>query len=215
MNAALAINRKPLTAVRDRGTALAFDFGEKRIGVAVGDLKLRIAHPLVTVDALENGRRFAAIAGLIAEWQPVLLVVGTPSLGSDRVSDQEPLHIPAGGGTEAGRHRQHKTQTDTPPSAPPYPRRTSAAAQSGKDDSNKKLAPLCRKFANRLRARFGIPVILVDESHSSNAASLQLDDAGVRGRKQKTVLDRVAAQQILQTYFSTMIDNSQTASREG
>ncbi len=57
---------------------LAFDFGEKRIGVATGDLALRIAHPLTTIESDDNNKRFAAIAALIAEWKPVLLVVGVP-----------------------------------------------------------------------------------------------------------------------------------------
>lgn len=61
------------------GTVLAFDFGEKRIGVAVGDLAVGIAHPLTTVSAEENRTRFAAIAALIEEWRPVELVVGVPA----------------------------------------------------------------------------------------------------------------------------------------
>ncbi len=57
---------------------LAFDFGEKRIGVAVGDVAVRIAHPLVTITAEDNARRFEDIRKLIAEWRPVRLVVGLP-----------------------------------------------------------------------------------------------------------------------------------------
>jgi putative Holliday junction resolvase len=60
------------------GTVLAFDFGEKRIGVAVGDLTAGIAHPLTTIGAADNRSRFAAIAALIEEWQPAELVVGVP-----------------------------------------------------------------------------------------------------------------------------------------
>ncbi|MBL8390315.1 MAG: Holliday junction resolvase RuvX [Candidatus Accumulibacter sp.] len=68
----------PEAAARPRGTVLAFDFGEKRIGVAVGDGQLRQAHPLTTIDAEASNARFAAIAELIAEWQPDSLVVGQP-----------------------------------------------------------------------------------------------------------------------------------------
>jgi putative holliday junction resolvase len=57
---------------------LAFDFGEKRIGVAVGDLTLRIAHPLSTIRAEDNSTRFAEIGKLIEEWRPARLVVGLP-----------------------------------------------------------------------------------------------------------------------------------------
>lgn len=60
------------------GSVLAFDFGEKRIGVAVADLAVGIAHPLQIVDAEDAKTRFAAIATLIAEWQPERLIVGEP-----------------------------------------------------------------------------------------------------------------------------------------
>ncbi|HYH43632.1 MAG TPA: Holliday junction resolvase RuvX [Burkholderiales bacterium] len=59
-------------------TVLAFDFGEKRIGVAVGDLGVGIAHPLATVAAEDNATRFSEIAKLIGEWRPGRLVVGLP-----------------------------------------------------------------------------------------------------------------------------------------
>lgn len=61
-----------------RGTVLAFDFGEKRVGVAMADLGVSIAHPLQTIHAEDNTVRFAAIAALIAEWKPVRLIVGEP-----------------------------------------------------------------------------------------------------------------------------------------
>jgi putative holliday junction resolvase len=60
------------------GTVLAFDFGEKRIGVAVGETLLSLAHPLLTIDAEENTAKFEQIAALLQEWQPVLLIVGLP-----------------------------------------------------------------------------------------------------------------------------------------
>jgi len=59
-------------------TVLAFDFGTQRIGVAVGDTAVRIAHPLTTIDGVANAPRFAAIEALIAEWRPKLLIVGRP-----------------------------------------------------------------------------------------------------------------------------------------
>jgi putative Holliday junction resolvase len=60
------------------GTVLAFDFGERRIGVAVGEIQLGMAHPLATIEAQSNDDRFARIEKLIAEWRPVLLIVGLP-----------------------------------------------------------------------------------------------------------------------------------------
>src|SRR5262245_7910975 len=61
------------------GTVLAFDFGTKRIGVATGDFETRLAHPLDTIAHAENRLRFAAIERLVAEWRPVLFVVGLPA----------------------------------------------------------------------------------------------------------------------------------------
>lgn len=66
------------SAKRPSSTVLAFDFGEKRIGVAVGERVLAQAHPLTTICGERNDERFAAIAALIAEWQPAGLVVGLP-----------------------------------------------------------------------------------------------------------------------------------------
>jgi putative Holliday junction resolvase len=62
-----------------RGAVLAFDFGGKRIGVAVGEIELGIPHALTVIAAEDNRSRFAAIAALIAEWRPVRLVVGVAS----------------------------------------------------------------------------------------------------------------------------------------
>lgn len=63
---------------RAQGSVLAFDFGTRRIGIAIGETMLGQARPLLTLDAEANQVRFAAIEKLIAEWQPALLVVGLP-----------------------------------------------------------------------------------------------------------------------------------------
>ena len=68
----------PESGARQRGSLLAFDFGTKRIGVAVGELELGVAHPLATIRGEQNDRRFTEIAALIDEWKPVRLVVGVP-----------------------------------------------------------------------------------------------------------------------------------------
>lgn len=60
-------------------TVLAFDFGLKRIGVAVGNTLLRQAQPLTVITSLTNDAKFADIAALINEWQPARCVVGLPS----------------------------------------------------------------------------------------------------------------------------------------
>ena len=59
-------------------TLLAFDFGLKRTGVAVGNTISGGARPLTTIVAEENDKRFAAIEALIKEWQPQRLLVGLP-----------------------------------------------------------------------------------------------------------------------------------------
>lgn len=61
-----------------KGSVLAFDFGLKRIGVAVGEWETRCAHPLDAIAEEANARRFAHIEALVAEWRPTELVVGLP-----------------------------------------------------------------------------------------------------------------------------------------
>ena len=57
---------------------LAFDFGTRKIGVAVGNTLVRVAHPLTTIRGEARAPRFEAIGALVAEWQPRSLVVGLP-----------------------------------------------------------------------------------------------------------------------------------------
>jgi putative Holliday junction resolvase len=69
------------------------------------------------------------------------------------------------------------------------------------DGTPHELTALCRRFANRLKGRFNLPVILVDERYTSLSASAQLNEEGIHGKKQKALIDQYAAQQILQAYF--------------
>lgn len=59
-------------------TILAFDFGFRRIGCAVGQSITGSASPLQAVTNSDNGPDFDAISSLVAEWQPSRLVVGLP-----------------------------------------------------------------------------------------------------------------------------------------
>jgi len=59
-------------------TLLGFDFGLKRIGVAVGNSLLCQAQPLVIITNADNAGKFDAIATLIARWEPARCVVGMP-----------------------------------------------------------------------------------------------------------------------------------------
>lgn len=61
-----------------RGTLLGFDFGLMRTGVAVGELETGHASALETIHAESADQRFASVSRLVAEWQPVGLVVGMP-----------------------------------------------------------------------------------------------------------------------------------------
>lgn len=60
-------------------TVLGFDFGLKRIGVAVGNTLICQAQPLTVITASTNDAKFAAIEALIREWKPSRCVVGLPS----------------------------------------------------------------------------------------------------------------------------------------
>ncbi len=151
MSELAATNENPAPAANlAQGTLLAFDFGKKRIGVAVGSSIAHTTRPLITLHGEQNEQRFIAIAALLKEWQPNALVVGLPC---------------------------------------------------NDDGTPHEMTRLCRRFANRLKGRFNLPVILVDERYTSTSASSQLTEMGVYGMKQKMLIDQVAAQHILLAYF--------------
>ena len=81
------------------------------------------------------------------------------------------------------------------------PRQLVVGLPAHTDGSEHELTRLCRKFGRRLQGRFGLPVYWVDERLSSLYAESLLAEAQVFGRKQKAVLDQVAAQAILQGFF--------------
>jgi putative Holliday junction resolvase len=131
-------------------TVLAFDFGTRRIGVAMGNTLTRMAHPLVTIDNERSDERFAAIAALVAEWQPGTLVVGLPTHTDGTEHDMT-----------------HRAQ----------------------------------RFARQLAGRFRLPVTLVDERWTTEAAQSVMAATGTSGRKDRAARDAVAAQLILQRWF--------------
>lgn len=57
-------------------TLLAFDFGEKKIGIAIGNTLTRQARPLEIIFSEERAVRFGRIAALLEEWRPQRVVVG-------------------------------------------------------------------------------------------------------------------------------------------
>ena len=135
------------------GTVLAFDFGEKRIGVATGETLLGTAHPLTVIRAESNDDRFAAIAKLVAEWQPVQFVVGLP------------MHM---------------------------------------DGTEHEMTRMARKFAERLQRRHKLPLSFADERLTSVDAESLLRETGRNSKSAKPLLDAVAAQLILQTWFESL-----------
>jgi putative holliday junction resolvase len=137
-------------------TVLAFDFGTRRIGVAVGNTLTRRAHPLTTIEGERNDQRFAAIAALVAQWQPGMLVVGLPTHADGSVHD---------------------------------------------------MTLRAQRFARQLDGRFGLPVAMVDERWTTEAAQSAQEAAGATGRRGRAVRDQVAAQLILQNWFDEP-DNS-------
>jgi len=73
----------------DARTILAFDFGLRRIGVAVGQDVTGSASPLGIVANRESGVDHDAIAALIHEWRPSGLVVGMPAHADGSATDLE------------------------------------------------------------------------------------------------------------------------------
>jgi putative Holliday junction resolvase len=59
-------------------TYLAFDFGLKRVGVAVGDAITGSARPLPTVHVSGNEIDWRPLLALVAEWRPKAVIVGLP-----------------------------------------------------------------------------------------------------------------------------------------
>lgn len=57
---------------------IGFDFGMKRIGVAVGQTVTQTARPLVTLAAKQGIPHWQQIAALVKKWHPDALVVGIP-----------------------------------------------------------------------------------------------------------------------------------------
>lgn len=65
------------------GVFLGFDFGYKRIGVAVGQQITCSARPLTTLDARLGVPNWDAVQKIITEWCPQALVVGLPTCIDD------------------------------------------------------------------------------------------------------------------------------------
>ncbi|MEN9945762.1 MAG: hypothetical protein RLZZ293_148 [Pseudomonadota bacterium] len=61
---------------------LGLDYGDMRLGVAVANNLLQIAHPLITISGEGMWQKIDQLAPLITKWQPQLLVLGMPELNA-------------------------------------------------------------------------------------------------------------------------------------
>lgn len=61
------------------GVYLGFDFGYKRIGVAVGQRLTCSASPLATISAQTGVPDWTVVAKVVAQWTPQALIVGIPT----------------------------------------------------------------------------------------------------------------------------------------
>ena len=131
-------------------TALAFDYGTQRIGVAFGQSISSTAKAVTILKAKDGVPDWDQIQKLIDEWKPVLLVVGLPY---------------------------------------------------NRDGTESKLLTQAIKFARRLNGRFNLPSFGIDERLSSKAA-IEKVVKDSHGNKNKTAIDDIAAQIILENWFS-------------
>lgn len=128
-------------------TALAFDYGVRQIGVAVGQTLTGTATPLGVIRARDGQPEWGEVERLLKEWRPGLVLVGLP------------LNM---------------------------------------DGSESDFCARTRKFARRLRGRFGTPVQMVDERLSTREAK---ERGGSRESYRDSPVDNLAAQIILESWL--------------
>ncbi len=131
---------------------MAFDFGESRIGVAVGNTLLKIPHPVATITGRNKFEKLDKIKKLVESWQPKQFVVGMPS----QIEDKEKLILEI------------------------------------------------KRFANRIKHKFNLPYVFINEDYTSSIANNKLNAQNIRGVAQKSKLDQLAACEILQFYFNLL-----------
>lgn len=131
-------------------TLLAFDYGRRRIGVAVGQELTGSATALETLPARDGQPDWDSVTRLIKEWQPNACVIGLPV---------------------------------------------------NMDGTEHELAPLVRRFGNRLHGRYNLPIYFIDERLSSHEAEQRLREGQTRGRVRKEDIDREAARLILLSFL--------------
>jgi len=134
---------------------IGFDFGMKRIGVAIGQTITQTARPLDTILAKDGVPNWNAVTKLIKKWLPDALVVGIP------------LNM---------------------------------------DGTDQPISKQARLFADALRERFQLSVHEMDERLTTKDARERLFISGGYKALQDGQVDRVAAQLILQNWFTEKLN---------
>ncbi len=132
---------------------LGFDYGARRIGVAVGNRISGTARALDVVSNGANGPDWPRLAALLREWRPEALIVGLPLM---------------------------------------------------LDSTEQANSQAARAFADELRARHQLPVMLVDERLSSREAASRFADRRATGkakRKDAAHIDALAAEVIVEQWL--------------
>ena len=74
----LNIENHQVISKQREGNIIGFDFGKRRIGVAIGNNVSKTAQALITIESATNNQKFEAIQKIMEEWMPVSIVVGVP-----------------------------------------------------------------------------------------------------------------------------------------
>lgn len=137
---------------------MAFDYGERRTGVALGQSITRSARPITTIINTGNQPNWQEISKLIQEWNPTKLIVGMPE----------------------------------------------------KHEENKRLRGKITSFSRELTLQHQLPVIIHDESLSSDEAYYHLKNkrSTVKGKIDKTHIDQYAAAILLQSWMNAHLQKT-------
>ena len=143
---------------KQQQTLLGFDFGMKRIGVAVGQTLTHSANPIAVLKAQDGVPNWENIQALIDTWQASALVIGIPY---------------------------------------------------NMDGSEQTLTFAARKFANKLHARFRLPVYTIDERLTTIEAKRQVYAQNrLKNVKLPQQFDSYAAKLILEQWLQEQNDAS-------
>jgi len=131
-------------------TVLAFDFGMKHIGVAIGQSITKTATPVTTLTARDGIPKWNEIGELIEKWRPQALIVGVP------------LKM---------------------------------------DDSEQLMTFCARRFINRLKVKFKLPVHEVDERLTSWEAQQRISKLKQRKIKSENEIHAISAVVLIEQWM--------------